>query len=154
MTTEKFFLKWTDFQYNISNAYQELGSNLDFSDLTLVCEDDQHFEAHRIILSACSPFFSKHSHPMIYMKGLNANELGAIVDLQLKGLARSENSNTDGAEESLLMPHGIKKEKTIYEPRKPFENPMTISDGNIAKCSNGKPVPEDSQIRGIGLILG
>ena len=75
--------------------------------------------------------------------------LAIAQDLLLKGLARSENSYNDGAEKSLLMPHGIKKEKTIYEPEKPFEYPMTIRDSNIAKCSNGKPIPEESQKIGI-----
>ena len=74
---------------------------------------------------------------MIYIKGLKAKELGAIVDfiyhgetnifqddlddflaiaqdLQLKGLARSENSNSDDAAESILMAHGIKKRKKQF----------------------------------------
>ena len=65
----------------------------DYSDVTLVCEEDQQIEAHRIILTACSPFFSsvlkmnKHSHPLIYMRGLKAKDLVAIVDFIYHGEA-------------------------------------------------------------------
>ena len=70
MTSEQFCLKRNDFQQNIASSYQELRGNQDFSDVTLVCEEDQLFEAHRIILSNSSQFFSsllkknKHSHIM------------------------------------------------------------------------------------------
>jgi hypothetical protein len=86
MTSEKFCLKWNDFQNNIISSYQELRKELDFSDVTLVCEEDHQVEAHKIILTACSPFFSnilkrnKHPHPMLYMRGMKAKDLVAIVD--------------------------------------------------------------------------
>ena len=39
MTSEKFCLKWNDFQENIANSFQGLREDLDFSDVTLVCEE-------------------------------------------------------------------------------------------------------------------
>ena len=83
---EKFCLKWNDFQKNINTSYMDFRKHGDFSDVTLMCEEDQKFEAHRVILSACSPFFmnvfkkNKHNHPWIYMKGLKAKDLDAIID--------------------------------------------------------------------------
>jgi hypothetical protein len=53
-----------------------LRKDAEFSDVTLVCEEDTQIYAHIIILSACSSFFSfvlkrnRHPHPMIYMRGL------------------------------------------------------------------------------------
>ena len=84
--SEKFCLKWNDFQQNIVGNYKDLRNDTDFSDVTLVCEEDQEIEVHKIILSASSPFFrsllkkNTHSHPMIYMRGLKAKDLVAIVD--------------------------------------------------------------------------
>jgi len=44
---------------------------LEFTDVTLACEDGQQVEAHKVILASYSLFFlnleEKHSHPMIYM---------------------------------------------------------------------------------------
>ena len=66
---------------------------MDFSDVTLVTGEDQHIEAHRTILSACSPFFkamlskNRHSHPMIYMRGLKAKDLEAAIDFMYTGEA-------------------------------------------------------------------
>ena len=139
--SDKFCLKWNDFQQNIVSAYQDLRKESDFSEVTLVCEEDYHIEAHRIILTACSPFFqtvlkrNKHSHPMIYMRGLKAKVLAAIVDfiyhgeaniyqedldgflalaeeLQLKGLAGSQKVNQDSVEEPFEELKESKKEPT------------------------------------------
>ena len=102
MTSEKFCLKWNDFQQNIASSYQELQQHPDFSDVTLVCEETEQIEAHRIILSACSPFFNtilkrnKHSHPMIYMKGLKARDMVAILDFIYKGEVNIYQEDLDG----------------------------------------------------------
>ena len=83
---EKFSLKWSDFHTNIIKSYSELQETNDFSDVTLVGADNQKIEAHKFILSSCSPFFNsflknnKHSHPMIYMRGLKGKEIAAIVN--------------------------------------------------------------------------
>ena len=139
--SEKFCLKWNDFQQNVVTSYQDLHKETDFSDVTLVCEEDHQIEAHRIILTACSPFFktvlkkNKHSHPMIYMRGLKAKDLVAIIDfiyhgetnicqedldgflalaeeLQLRGLAGSHDFNSETIEEPVKKTKTVKKEST------------------------------------------
>ena len=84
-------LKWNEFHQNITSSYQELRKGSDFSDVTLVCEENQHIEAHRIILTAFSTFFSTllksntHSHPMVYMRGLKTKDMAAIIDFIYHG---------------------------------------------------------------------
>ena len=84
--SEKFCLKWNGFEQNIVSSFNDLRKDSDFSDVTLVCEKDHQVEAHRTILSACSPFMrtvlqrNKHPHPMIYMRGLTTKDLEAILD--------------------------------------------------------------------------
>ena len=92
MTDEKLCLKWNDFQDIVQTSFADLKSDTDFTDVTLACED-QSIKAHKVILSACSPFFRKllkthsHPHPLIYMRGMKSNDLTALVDFIYLGEA-------------------------------------------------------------------
>merc|ERR1712126_133315 len=85
MSTEKFCLKWNDFQNNVQNFFNELRENCDLADVTFVCENGQHIESHKLIISAFSPVLSdiikidKHPRPLIYMRGTNSKELSYII---------------------------------------------------------------------------
>jgi len=90
MTSEKLCLHWNDYERNISEAFREIRDDKDFFDITLVCEEEQ-IQAHKIILSACSPFFKKvfqnnhHSHPLIYLKGVKYQDLEAVLNFMYYG---------------------------------------------------------------------
>ena len=94
MEAEKVSVKWTDFQENVQTAFGQLRVEGDLSDVTLVCADGKEIEAHKVILSTSSPFFmdifkrNKHSHPLIYMKGMKGNELTAVIDFIYYGEAK------------------------------------------------------------------
>jgi hypothetical protein len=89
MDPEKLHLKWKNFENNINLTCQELRG--DFCDVTLVSEDNQSIEAHKIILAASSPVLkvilreNKHSLPLIYMRGTNSTDLTAVVDFIYNG---------------------------------------------------------------------
>jgi len=90
MSAEKFCLRWNDFEANISTAFRELREDKDFFDVTLACDDDQ-LQAHKVILSACSPFFrtvlkrNKHEHPLLYLKGVKYIDLVAVLNFMYHG---------------------------------------------------------------------
>ena len=90
MANEKFCLKWNDFESSISGAFKELRDDNDFFDLTLACEDNQ-VKAHKVILSACSPFFrtilrkNPHQHPLLYLKGLKYNDILSVLNFMYNG---------------------------------------------------------------------
>ena len=90
MPAEKFCLRWNDFEANISTAFRELREDKDFFDVTLACDDDQ-LQAHKVILSACSPFFrtvlkrNKHEHPLLYLKGVKYIDLVAVLNFMYHG---------------------------------------------------------------------
>ena len=92
MTTEKLCLVWNDFQSHVQVSFGELRTDTDFTDVTLAC-DDQSIKAHKVVLSTSSPFFKKllknhpHPQPLIYMKGMKANSLTAIIDFLYLGEA-------------------------------------------------------------------
>ena len=93
MSSEKFSLKWNDFQTNITRSFSNLRDNTDFADVTLASEDNHQVEAHKVILSASSPFFmnilkvNRHAHPLIYMKGIKVKELLSVLDFMYHGEA-------------------------------------------------------------------
>jgi len=87
---DKFCLRWNDFENNISSAFRELRDDKDFFDVTLACEDNQ-IQAHKVILSACSPFFKSvlrknpHQHPLLYLKDVQYEIILAILNFMYHG---------------------------------------------------------------------
>ena len=84
-------VKWVDFEDNIRQTFGSLRGERDFTDVTLACEDGQQLETHKVILASSSPFFenllkkNRHSHPLIYMRGFNFEDLSAIIDFLYTG---------------------------------------------------------------------
>jgi len=89
-SSEHFCLRWNDFESNISHAFREIRDEKDFFDVTLACEDEQ-IQAHKVILSACSPFFrtilrrNRHDHPLLYLKGVKYTEVISILNFMYHG---------------------------------------------------------------------
>ena len=98
---DRLCLQWNDFKDNVSSAFGSLRDDKEFTDVTLVCEDGQQVEAHKVILAASSPFFqkllgrNKHSHPMVYMRGVKFDDLLAIMDFLYRGEANVVQENLD-----------------------------------------------------------
>jgi len=90
MSSEKFCLRWNDFESNISFAFRELREDKDFFDVTLACDDEQ-ISAHKVILSACSPFFrnvlrrNSHPNPLLYLKGVRFSDLQSVLNFMYNG---------------------------------------------------------------------
>ena len=92
-SSEKLCLQWNDFKENITFSFKTLRDDKDFTDVTLACEDGQQIEVHKTVLATTSPFFMellkkyKHSHPLIYMRGIKSNLLVTIMDFLYHGEA-------------------------------------------------------------------
>jgi len=149
MASEKFCLRWNDFESNVSVAFRELREEKDFFDVTLACDDNQ-VQAHKVILSACSPFFrnilrrNPHQHPLLYLKGVKYQELLSVLnfmyqgevnvaqeelnsflavaeDLRVKGLTQSNQSNK--SESSALRDRVREREPPERDPVPPPKKP-------------------------------
>ena len=100
-TSEKFCLRWNVFKENINNAFVSLRKDTGFTDVTLLCEDGHQVDAHKVILASSSPFFqniltrNRHSHPLIYMRGMKLEDFVAIVDFLYYGEANIYKENFD-----------------------------------------------------------
>ena len=89
-SNEKFCLRWNDFESNISAAFREIREEKDLFDITLSCGVRQ-IQAHKLILSACSPFFrsvlkqNPHQHPLLYLKGVKFSDLQSVLNFMYHG---------------------------------------------------------------------
>ena len=145
---EKFCLKWNDFLENVSSAFGSLRKDSDFTNVTLTCEEGQQVEAHKVILAASSPFFQNilkrnpHAHPLIYMRGMKAEDLVAIVDFLYYGEANISESNLDGflalAEELQLK--GFERKTTEYENNTGQPNPKKVFPRNTSEREEENPL--------------
>ena len=174
MSSEMFCLKWSDFQQHIVSSYQDFREDSDFYDVTLVSEGNQEIEAHRIILTACSPFFrrvlrgNKNSHPMIFMRGVNAINLAAVVDfiyygevniyqrdldgflalatdLKLKGLESSQTNTLETVLNSKFESH---EESVIFN--KNFNHNKAMKDNIIVTPGKDESISIDQTDTGTG----
>jgi len=100
-SSDKFCLQWNEFQANLKTSYRDVRKTGDYSDVTLVCEDGQKIEAHRVILASSSLFFREvlagveHPRPLVYMRRLGHHTLAAIVDFIYHGEAEVAKEQLD-----------------------------------------------------------
>ena len=84
--SEKFSLKWNDYQSNWTRSLTESRNDSEFSDVTLISEDKVKFSAHKLILSSCSNMFkfilkgTNYGNPLLYLGGVSSVNLGFILD--------------------------------------------------------------------------
>ena len=172
MSSEKFCLRWNDFESNISCAFRELREDKDFFDVTLACEEEQ-MQAHKVILSACSPFFravlrkNPHSHPLLYLKGVKYKDMQAVLnfmyhgevnvaqedlnsflsvaeELQVKGLTQGQSGKGGGGS----------RETPSRSAPPPSSRPRPTSPSLPAKKSRPVPAPraaEDDEIQEVAV---
>ena len=73
---------------NLCSAFRELRDDEDFVDVTLAW-DDERIQAHKVILSACGPFFRNvlrrnlHQNPLLYQKGVKYSDLQSVLKLHV-----------------------------------------------------------------------
>ena len=81
MSQETSSLNWKAHEAHINKSFLNLLYERVFSDVTLVCDDQTQLQAHKIVLSACSPVLKKillnnpHQHPLIYLRGVMQQEM-------------------------------------------------------------------------------
>jgi len=157
-------LRWNDFNDNVGNALREMRDEKDFFDVTLACEDEQ-IEAHKVVLSACSPFFravlrrNPHNHPLLYLKGIKSSDLQSIVSFMYEGevnVGQAELTSFLAAADELSVKGltQMSSSQTDCTSAKPFNaatnDNMSTSSNNaaggdtIAIIQDGQMMPTDA----------
>lgn len=81
---QQYALKWNDFQSSILSSFRHLREEEDFVDVTLAC-DQRSFTAHKVVLSACSPYFRKLlkanpcEHPIIILRDVRCEDIESLL---------------------------------------------------------------------------
>ena len=165
-TTEKFSLRWNDFESSISSNIGQLRDAQDFLDVTLVCENDQ-VRAHKLVISACSPFFrnilnkNPHQNPLLYMKGVQMRDMESVLDfmyygevsifqndlntflavaedLQVKGLTQKNNKDcSESSETKKTVPlEENNSSKSIHDKYRKYHKSDVVSDSSSRSFQN------------------
>lgn len=90
-TSQHFCLRWNNYRANLTAVFAQLLRSKLFVDVTLSVDGGCTIKAHKVILSACSPFFqallseSKCEHPLIIVRGVTESEIVALVQFMYRG---------------------------------------------------------------------
>ena len=100
---ETFSLAWDDYQACSTSLLRRLLEDRNFTDVTLVCEDGQLVQAHRVVLGSCSKWFNKvllglgdhprlvylcaslcffirlFHRPLLFLRGVQSEQLGQLL---------------------------------------------------------------------------
>ena len=143
--SEKFNLKWNDFQSNVSQSFQEVRKAQSLLDVTLVSDDLMEIKAHRLMLTVCSDFFKtilkdSKPEPIIYLTGFHSSNISLILDYIYKGEVQIYQDQLDSFLECAqkLKIEGLLSEDDDNETQQNFEqmNEETNNEFFIAKEEN------------------
>ena len=147
--SEKLCLQWNNFKENVNSAFGKLRIDKAFTDVTLVCEDGQQMEAHKVILACSSPLFetilqkSKHPHPLIYLRGFQSKDFASILDFLYFGEANVYQEDLDSflaiAEEIKLK--GLTEQTSdelLKDQGEPTPADQTLKKSPISKSFTGE----------------
>jgi len=88
---EQFVLKWNDFENDMADSFKDLRDEKAFCDVTISAEGQQ-LQAHKVVVSACSPFFKKmiefqqkEKHPLIVLNDVSFLHMSAILEFMYNG---------------------------------------------------------------------
>jgi len=88
--TGLYSVSWPDHASDRNSSIKVMLEKQSFVDVTIACDDDQ-VDAHKVLISAASPFFQKilernpHAHPLLYLKGTLKKDVSAVLDFIYSG---------------------------------------------------------------------
>ena len=99
--SDKFSLKWNDFQSNVTKSFEAFRNEGHLHDVTLVSDDQNQVSAHKLVLSASSEYFNnifknnKVSNPFLCLEGVSLTDLNNILDYIYHGEIQIYQDNLD-----------------------------------------------------------
>ncbi|XP_031332677.1 broad-complex core protein isoforms 1/2/3/4/5-like isoform X2 [Photinus pyralis] len=150
---QQFCLRWNNFQANITSQFETLRDDEDFTDVTIACEGQQ-LQAHKIILSACSPLFKELfksnpcPHPIIFMRDVEAQHIVALMEFMYAGevnvaqaqlsafLKTAESLKIRGLTDTSNDLQSNKEENMVFLNPQPSNVKSRLTKTKISSCSS------------------
>lgn len=139
---QEFCLRWNNHQSNLISAFYDLRAGEDFVDVTLAC-DGRSLQAHKVVLSACSPFFrdllktTPCKHPVIVLKDILYNDLVALIEYMYQGEVRVKHNGLP----SFLRTAEVLQVRGLTEQAAKQNISQLNSDTLLEKIPNLNPCP-------------
>ena len=96
METDSINLKWQSYNTHLQKLMENLLSSGESSDVTLVCNDQVKFKAHKFLLKASSPVFENifdeivddatAAKSIVYMRGVSHENMRNILEYLYNGI--------------------------------------------------------------------
>ena len=121
-----------------------------YCDVTLVSDDGIPFQAHRYVLSLFSPVLrdilvnTPHSHPLIYLRGMNHQELNSILQFLYFGETLVDQYNMDRVSQAATDLQIKLLIKNTWKPRDHLDKKENISDQEIHQDIRNKDENENT----------
>ncbi|XP_060862629.1 broad-complex core protein isoforms 1/2/3/4/5-like isoform X3 [Metopolophium dirhodum] len=137
---QHFCLRWNNYQNSITTAFENLRDDEDFIDVTLAC-DGKSLKAHRVVLSACSPYFRELlkstpcKHPVIVLQDVVFDDLQALVEFIYHGEVNVHQRNLS----SFLKTAEVLRVSGLTQP-----SDSTTANDHAARQSSETPPAENS----------
>ena len=147
--SDEYNIAWDKHSEHQQLMLKELHENVKHSDVTLVCGDKSRFEAHKIVLSACSPVLkriienhpSEHPHPLIYLCGIQRYEMESILQLMYLGEGKF---NDEGIEEIVKLAKALEMKEISMGN---IEEDVTEETGGMDDDDEDKGLFEDYEAK-------
>ena len=153
---EEYILQWNDHKYNFfSLAADDLFRSEELTDVTVCC-GDQLFDAHKLILSVCSPYFrtmlgrAKNQHPIVFLKDVKACDFERLLHFMYYGEVRIPNNDLESLIQTAksLKIKGLASQANdafLTDPCKLQDQPENYSVNNNRRSASPSPPPPQPQ---------
>ncbi|XP_034249683.1 longitudinals lacking protein-like isoform X5 [Thrips palmi] len=154
MADQQFCLRWNNHQNTLISVFDTLLEGEILVDCTLAAEG-KFLRAHKVVLSACSPFFSDllrqhyEQHPILIMKDVKFEQLKAMLDYMYRGevkisqdqlgtfLKAAESLQIKGLSDSTSNCESQPKQKTTGESN--TLRTLSKADGDLTSSVSRSP---------------
>ena len=140
---DDFILSWDIHEKTRTSKLKSLWENNAFLDVTIACDDDQ-IDAHKVILSAASPFFetilkrNPHNHPLLYLRGTRKKDLEALLCFIYSGETQIIN---DELEEFMALANSLQVQGLVGAVTNILSDKEEASEKVSKRMKNDEPRP-------------